>query len=146
MNNGTTTRNYRDPLMLAGRDVNELFDRWFDLPNARSTASRWSPAATVWEDDDSFHVDVELPGVDRDAIEITFEKGRLLIAAKRPKPETEHRVHHDERAWGEVTRGFNLPDTVDAESVEASLHDGVLNVTLAKRPEVLPRKIEIKAN
>lgn len=149
MNPGLTTKRLgsllSDPFTIGGREMNELFDRAFEFPANGRPRGGWVPAASVWEDEKSFHVDVELPGVNREHVDVTFEEGRLLVSAKRPKPEGEYRLHHDERAWGEVTRAFSLPETVDVESTEATMADGILSITLVKRPEVLPRKIEIKS-
>jgi HSP20 family protein len=149
MNTGIATKRlgslFSDPFAMGGREMNELFDRVFELPGNGRARGSWLPAATVWEDEKSYHVDVELPGVDRDQVEVTFEEGRLVLSAKRPRPEGEYRTHHDERSWGEVTRAFALPETVDAESIEANLANGILSINLVKRPEVLPRKIEISS-
>lgn len=132
---------------LASSEMNDLLESMFQVPRKVETNGRgWVPAASVWEDEHLFHVDVELPGFDRDQVEVTFEEGRLLITANRPKPEGDHQFHYNDRSWGGVERAFNLPDTVDTESIEASLDNGLLRISLAKRAEVLPRKIEIKSN
>lgn len=148
MNSGMTTRRFgsllSDPFF-SGREMNDLFDRVLDYSGASRTQRTWVPAASVWEDNDSYHVDLELPGVDREHVEVTFDEGRLLVSAKRPQPEGEYRWHHNERVWGEMTRAFSLPESVDPESIEANLREGILSIRLTKRPEVLPRKIEIKA-
>ena len=135
-----------EPFAVAGREMNELFDRVFELPgNGNGRARRsWLPAARVWEDDQSYYVEVELPGISREQVDVTFEDSRLVIAANRTRPEGEYRTHHDERMWGEVSRAFMLPESVDADSIEAQLADGILAIRLTKRPEVLPRKIEVK--
>ena len=134
------------PFAEAGREMNDLFDRVFDRPgNGHSRGRRpWLPAARVWEDDQSYHVELELPGVSRDQVDVTFEEGRLMVAATRNRPEGEVRTHHDERMWGQMSRAFALPESVDADSIEARLTDGILAIRLTKRPEVLPRKIEVK--
>ncbi len=137
---------FSDPFAFGGREMNDLFNRVYEMPGNGRNRTGWMPAATVWEDDNSYHVDLELPGLARDQLEVTFEESRLVVSANRPRPEGEYRVHHDERLWGEVTRAFSLPETVDPESIEANLADGILSITLVKRPEVLPRKIEIQAN
>ena len=134
------------PFAVAGRDMNDLFARVFDPPgkgNGRTRRS-WLPAARVWEDEQSYHVELELPGTSRDQVDVTFEEGRLVITANRTRPEGEYRTHHDERMWGELTRAFTLPESVDADAIEAQLTDGILAIRLTKRPEVLPRKVEVK--
>jgi len=137
---------FPDPFAYAGREMNSLIDRLLEFPGDGQAAGGWMPAASVWEDENHLHVELELPGVDRDDLEVTFEEGRLLVSARRPQPEGERRYYHNERGWGEVKRSFALPDSADPDSIEANLERGILHVTLAKRPEVLPRKIEIKSS
>jgi HSP20 family protein len=125
----------------AARDVNQLFDAFF--PNASGTRT-WFAAASLWEANDGFYVEVEMPGVKREDIEITLEKNVLSVAAERKAPEGERTYWHNERAYGRVERQINLPESVDPDSIEAELRDGVLHLKLTKRPETLPKKIEIK--
>ena len=129
-----------------GHDLEGLFDQLF-APNGGSKRRSWTPLVSVWEEEGLFGVDVELPGVSMDDVEVTFDKGDLKIEAKRERPNHEGRTYrHDERIWGEMSRTIRVPDTVDAESVEASYTQGQLQIRLQKRPEVLPRKIEVKVD
>ena len=103
-----------------------------------------SAPASVWEDDRSYHVELDVPGVSRDGIELTFEKGILQIAVERKKVEEERKGLHDERFYGKTTRKLGLPETVDPESIEAELAEGVLHVSVTKVPEVQPKRIDIR--
>ena len=64
--------------------------------------------------------------------------------AERKKPEEERTGWHEERAYGKVTRSLKLPETIDPESIEATVADGVLHVTVAKTPEAQPKRIDVK--
>ncbi len=98
---------------------------------------------SVWEADDAYHVELDLPGVSKDDIELTFEQGNLQIVADRKAPEGERKGLHEERVYGKVTRSLSLSESVDPDSIAAELTNGVLHVTVAKVPEVQPKRIDI---
>jgi HSP20 family protein len=129
-----------------GHDLEGLFDQLFYPTNGKKRRN-WAPPVSVWEEENLFGVDIELPGVSMDDVEVTFDKGQLNIEAKRERPNQDGRNYrHDERFWGEMSRSIKVPDTVDAESIQASYSQGQLQVRLQKRPEVLPRKIQVKVD
>ncbi|OYP38139.1 Hsp20/alpha crystallin family protein [Rhodopirellula sp. MGV] len=137
------------PLAMASREMDELFDRLFQPvvggQAVRSNGRQWSAPVSIWEEGEQFHIQMDLPGFSHEDLDVSFNDGQLAITATRKRDDAESRKYlHDERHWGEVSRVIPLPDSVDPDSIEASYVDGVLSVTLAKRPEVLPKKIEIK--
>ena len=77
-------------------------------------------------------------------VHATLEKNVLRVAATRTAPAGERKYWHEERAYGQLERHFTLPETVDPDGIEALLEDGVLHLTLAKKPEAQPKKIEVK--
>jgi len=101
----------------------------------------------IREDDAHFYVDAEMPGFGKDEIDITFENGVLSITAER-KVEQEQQnkgeTHLRERRYTRIQRAFKLPTAVDENKVDAALKDGVLHLTLDKREEVRPRKIQVR--
>ena len=125
-------------------DVDSLVDQFFGTPKLASMVRHRVPAS-FWEEGDKYHIEVDVPGVTLDDIELTYDKGSLTIGLERHAPEEGSRDSgHDERLYGKFSRVATLPDTVDAESIEATLANGVLHVTLAKRPEAQPKRIEIR--
>lgn len=127
------------------RDVNQLFDALLQSVNSASDEVRtWFAPAALWEAGDCFYVEADMPGVQREDVEVTFEKNVLRVAADRKAPEGERTYWHNERGYGRVERTIKLPETVDPESILAELKDGVLYLKISKRPESLPKKIEIK--
>jgi HSP20 family protein len=127
------------------REMDQLFDTFFGAANGGSAlASRWIAPAAMWEEEGKFHIDLELPGVKSDDLDITFEDNSLRIKAVRRTVDGERKYWHNERVYGEVARVITLPDTVDPESIEAALNEGVLHVTISKRPETQPKKISVK--
>lgn len=139
----TTPKNRLGELLPAGLpNVDGLFEQFFGPVAARPVARHGLAAASVWEEEGRLNVELDAPGVAKDAVEITFDKGVLDITVSRHRPEG-GRVH-EERAFGKVTRSLALPETVDPDSLEAELTDGVLKVSVAKRPEAQPKRIELK--
>jgi len=120
-------------------------DRWFDRFFAgESTPTGWLAPMATWDENDRTYVEMELPGVTKDELEIVVQDGKLLVAAERKLPTDGRQYRHNERRYGRFERLFALPETVDPESITAELTDGVLLVSLARRPEAQPRRIEIQ--
>ena len=77
---------------------------------------------------------------------MTVENGQLSVTLERSAGDEPPKYAYNERRFGKVTRTVDLPDTVDPDSVEAELRNGVLHVSIAKRPETQPRRVEIRTN
>ncbi len=141
--NRTLTRNrLRDMFPGNWGDVDALVNQFFG-PQGPGVQAFYVPAS-VWEDEGSYHVELDVPGVTRDHVELTFEKGTLRITTERPAPEETRAGLVDERRYGRVTRTVTLPESIDAETINAELTNGVLHVTVSKKPEAQPKRIEIK--
>jgi HSP20 family protein len=111
-------------------------------PNDEVERADWYPAADVYEDDAEYTVAVDLPGIDRSALDISVDDDRLTIKGKRDGQETtQHRV---ECPRGKFLRTFSVPTSVDQREIKADYRDGVLQVHLPKRPERKPQRVEIK--
>jgi HSP20 family protein len=89
---------------------------------------------------------MDLPGLQKEDLNLLLEAGQLTVSGRRPSYQDEaHKYHLKETFSGEFTRTFTLPKGVDAEKVSAQVQDGVLVIQIPKRNEVKPRKIEIAA-
>lgn len=108
--------------------------------------SHWRPAVDIKEEADRFLITADLPGVDPKNIEITMENGVLTIKGERTSEATEEKEGYKrvERVSGTFYRRFSLPDSADAERIQATGKDGVLTVSLPKHEKVQPRRIEVK--
>lgn len=108
--------------------------------------SHWRPAVDIKEETNRFLITADLPGVDPKDIEITMENGVLTIKGERTSEATEEKDGYKrvERVSGTFYRRFSLPDSADAENIEATGKDGVLTITLPKHEKVQPRRIEVK--
>lgn len=126
------------------REMDQVFDHFFGN-GGPAPASYFAPA-TLWEEEGAWKVEVDLPGVKQEDVDLTVEKNSLRITAERKGPGEDRKFWHQERAYGRIDRLITLPETVDSENISAELKDGVLHLTLAKRPESQPRKIQVKAS
>ena len=137
--NNTATR-YRDPFSMA----RELLS-WDPFFTGRP-ASAFSPAFEVKETTDAFVLKADLPGVSDKDLDIAVHNGVLTVSGSRAAEERKEGEGYAlyERQFGSFSRSFSLPDSVDAEKIEAKLDAGVLTLTIAKQAPAKPRKIELK--
>lgn len=115
--------------------------------NSDVVTSHWRPAVDIKEEDDRFVIYADLPGVDPKDIEITMENGVLTLKGERSEEKKEEREGYKrvERVSGCFYRRFSLPDTADADRIEASGNNGVLEITLPKLEKEQPRRITVKS-
>jgi HSP20 family protein len=121
-------------------ELDHLFNHFF----RPEEVGMWRAPASIWEVADTYHLELNAPGVQKEDVELTFNKGSLQVTLERKAPQGERTNWHNERGYGKVTRSVSLPDTVDPNSITAELANGVLHVTITKRPESQPKKIEVK--
>jgi HSP20 family protein len=139
-------RNTRQPLYQFRDEMDRLLNGFLGpaTENVLPAMFRAQPAMNVWERDDALVVEMEVPGVKNDEADISVVNGELTIKIDRPeKPEENVTYHRRERPTGMQTRVLRLPVEVDADHVEADLHDGILTVTLPKAETAKPRKIHV---
>ncbi|MGA2233622.1 MAG: Hsp20/alpha crystallin family protein [Tepidisphaeraceae bacterium] len=141
------TDQYFDPLEVAHKQFDNMLGRLFN--NGREMESGWAPyGVDVREDGDHIYVEAELPGFRKEDVDITLENNTLTFTAQRQEQTKETNGKKGEwllreRRYSRVQRSFTLPPTVNEQSVQANLADGVLTITLNKREETKPRKITV---
>lgn len=134
----------RDPF----RDLRTIEDEFDRLMGGAFSRDAWMPALDVRETQDRYEVKMDLPGLEPGDVNVTFEDGMLAISGKR-RFETEdgsdtwHRV---ERGFGTFARSVRLPQSADAERIEASFDKGVLTVAVPKTEQAKPRQIEVRTS
>ncbi len=134
-----------DPFESMQREFDSVLGRFLPQGNG-SNATRLAPyGVDVREDGDHIYVEAELPGFKKEEVDITLENQQLTIAAERREggESKKGELLLNERRYTRFLRSFTLPPTVDEQSVNATLADGVLTVTLNKREETKPRKISV---
>jgi HSP20 family protein len=110
-----------------------------------TTPAVWAPAVDIRERKNAYLVAVELPGVKVGDLEITFEDGLLTIQGERfAHDSAEDKVHRAERYYGAFRRSITVPGHVEADKIEASVQDGVLQIMVPKAPDVQAKRIQVR--
>jgi HSP20 family protein len=126
------------------RQLNRLFQSPFSWDTGLSNATN-GPAVNVYETKDEYVFQAELPGWNRDEVTIDYENQTLTLSGQHQLMADDDRQYHRvEGFYGQFTRSFTVPGTVNFDAVRAELQDGVLTIHLPKREEVKPRQIEVK--
>jgi HSP20 family protein len=131
-------------------DMNRLFDRFFEGGGEGRggdgvTGRRWVPALDLVESEENLVLRADLPGMSEDDVNIEIKDGVLTISGER-KAEHEGRgedTHRVERSFGSFSRSLSLPEGVDANKVDATFANGVLEVHVPKPEETKPTRVEI---
>jgi HSP20 family protein len=138
-------RNTQDPLQTVRALMrwDPFAEAWPSSSSGREVA--FAPAFEVKETKEAFVIKADMPGVAEAELDIKLTEDRLVVSGKRQaeKVSETDTYHTYERAFGSFTRSFVLPDTINSDAVRAELKDGVLTLTLPKRPERQPKKVEI---
>jgi HSP20 family protein len=131
------------------REFEDIYDRMGQLMNvafgvtpAELIDLPWSPLADVSETDDAYVVQVDLPGVRKDQLQVQLQDRELIITGEIPESRRGRR-HRSSRRTGRFEYRTYLPGDVNADAVRAELSDGVLTVTVPKSEAAKPRQIEI---
>jgi len=126
-------------------EMNRLFGRYTN--GVRELSPSGYPPLNMWEDEHNLYVEAELPGFCLDDLEMYVSgENQLSIKGERKQPELGKGTwHRQERGYGAFSRLMELPGAVNSEAVTAEFKHGVLTITLPKKEEVKPRRIEVKA-
>ncbi len=118
-------------LINLSKDSLKLFD---DIYSCAKTASAPVFNVDISEDESGFHIDAELPGIEKKQIALNIEDDVLTIKAEREQKskESKKNYHRVERAYGSLARSFNLGESIDQEKINADFTNGILHVTLPK--------------
>lgn len=107
------------------------------------TARSFMPAVDVRANENEIVFTADVPGLKQDDLDVTLEEGVLTIKGQRRYEGNDKDKVWLGRSYGEFTKSFTLPDTVDPEKLTADLADGVLTVRVPQQPKVKPRKITV---
>src|SRR6266851_636023 len=126
--------------------MNRLFrDTYGDGRDEALTTSNFAPPVDVYEDEHNITLKIEVPGIEEKDIDVRIENNTLTVHGERKfeKEEKEENFRRVERQYGSFTRSFTLPNTIDAEKVQAHYDKGILKVQLAKKAEAKPKQIKV---
>lgn len=133
------------------REVNRLFNS-FGIPKKdveeELENAVWSPLTDISEDKDNFFLKLDLPGVPKEEVKISYNNGQLCISGERKqeKEEKDKTYHRVERTYGKYYRSFTLPKEIKVNDISAEFKDGQLSVVIPKAEEIKPKELEIKVN
>jgi HSP20 family protein len=152
------------PFLGLRREMDRLFDDFgqgfwrlptprslFDLEPFWGSEVKWeaTPAVDIAESEKAYELTAELPGMDEKNIEVTVDNGNLIIKGEKQEEKEEKKKDYymRERNFGSFERRFEMPESVEADKIEASFKKGVLTLTLPKKVEAQKpaKKIEVKA-
>jgi len=138
-------RGFVDPLDMIGREFDTALNRFFQGGDAgRQYMAPYG--VDTREDADHLYVESDIPGFKKEEVDVTLENQMLTISAEHREEQADQKKGDwllNERRYARFQRSFTLPPSVDDQKVDAKLKDGVLTVTLNKREETKPRKIQI---
>lgn len=125
-------------------ETRQAFGRF--LGEDTTAAQAWVPRVDIKEESERFVIFADLPGVDPNSIEVQMDKGILSIKGQRSTGTAEEgaRFSRIERAHGTFSRSFALPDSANPEGITAAGRHGVLEITIPKRAETTPRRIQVQ--
>jgi HSP20 family protein len=124
------------------RDIENLLDRYTlhlpwppSRPSSMLSMGEWNPRVDIVEDDGTYVIQADIPGVAKDDLKVTLDNGVLTIQGERKqeKEEENKRFHRVERLYGSFTRSFTLPDDADASALKATAREGQLSVTIPRK-------------
>ncbi|HPD31373.1 MAG TPA: Hsp20/alpha crystallin family protein [Phycisphaerae bacterium] len=149
--NGSRTE--APPLARLRSEMDQLFERFWRDPWSTSLADLMPAGVGVGlrlnlaESENDVTLTAELPGVDPKDVEISVSDNMLTISGekKQEKEEKKRNYHYVERSFGSFRRSIQLPSSVDPNKVDATYRNGVLTVTLQKRPDAKPKRIAVKS-
>ena len=148
-----TTLTQRDPLreFFAMQDRINRMNRLFpgslspEVPEEALTTTMYAPPVDIYEDEHNITLKLEVPGIDEKDIDVRIENTTLTVHGERKieKEEKEENYRRVERQYGEFTRSFTLPSSVDLGQVSAHYDKGVLKINLPKKAEAKPKQIKV---
>ena len=143
---------FRD-LLNVEREFNRLartFDNRFGLSQGKEDDEYdnavWTPLTDIFEDDNKYKLKIDLPGVSKEDLKLSFKNGELCISGERKqeKEEKNGQYHRIERTFGKYYRSFRLPELIKSDKIDAEFKDGQLTVSIPKAEEAKPKELEIK--
>ena len=148
-----------NPIMQLHREMDRLFNNTLhNFPGMLNSSSDWpemsstdlSPSLDIKDTDDNYLINLEIPGVAKEGVDIRVDGNTLTISGEKKQEKTEEKenYHCIERRYGSFTRTLSLPQDANVDNIDAKFKDGVLMVTIKRKAISKPKeakKIEVKA-
>jgi HSP20 family protein len=133
-----------DPTREFARLTQQLVGEQWPTIAAMLNHDGFVPVSDIEETEDAYVLEIELPGVKKEDVNIDVVDQRLVVSGERREKERKGRLRHRSRVWGKFYYEVSLPERVQPENVEASLTDGVLHVRVPKNRDAAHRRVEIR--
>ena len=137
---------FKDLLTLREK-MNRLFEETFTGRGEEKDliSGTWTPSVDIYETENALVLTAEVPGIKGDDIEIKIEDNTLILQGQRKfeKETKEENYHRIERSYGSFYRSFTLPNSVDQDKIQAEHENGILKITMPKKPELKPKKVKV---
>ena len=119
-----------------------------DTDSEEYESAVWMPLTDIVENKDSYTLRLDLPGVEKKDVKISYSNGELQISGERKeeKEEKDSKFHRVERSFGRYYRSFRLPEKIKDDQIKAEFKNGSLNILIPKADEIKPKEIEISVN
>ena len=127
------------------RRMARLMDETYGANEEVPALASWTPAVDIYEDKDAYLIKAELPEIEKEDVKVSLDNNVLTISGARKFEHEDKRdnYHRVERAYGQFTRSFTLPNNVETEKIGAEFKTGVLRLTIPKKEEAKPKQIEV---
>lgn len=129
--------------------MNRLFEEFFGSRRHEEglAGGAWAPVVDIHETDDAVVVSAELPGIEKDQVNVEYKDGVLALRGERKfsREVKEENYHRIERSYGTFHRSFSLPAPVEEEKISARMKDGILEIRLPKKEAAKPKQIKVAA-
>ena len=136
---------FRD--LVTREKMNRIFEDTFTSQGEEKdmAASNWTPSVDIHENESELVLSAEVPGIEDKDIEIEIENNTLSIKGERKieKETKEENYHRIERSYGSFYRSFTLPTNVNQDNIKAEHDNGVLRISLPKKPELKSKKVKV---
>ncbi|MDX1639398.1 MAG: Hsp20/alpha crystallin family protein [Balneolaceae bacterium] len=142
-------RSEGSPIEALRREMDQLFDEMVPFSWMREQGGNgydlWAPNTDMVENDNEYVIKMDLPGIPKEDVNITFKDNRLTISGERQQEEKEEKENYmrRERYVGNFLRSFTLPNAVKEDDIKAKFKDGVLRITVRKTEESKPKTVKI---
>jgi HSP20 family protein len=137
---------FRD-LVTVREKMNDIFEEAFTSRGEEKdmVASTWTPSVDIYENENELVLSAEAPGIEDKDIEIKIENNTLSIQGERKieKETKEENYHRIERSYGSFYRSFTLPTNINQDNIKAEYDNGVLRISMPKKPELKPKKVKV---
>jgi HSP20 family protein len=130
------------------RGFNDIFESMFQDSFMSDRMMSKVPPVNISETEDHYHIEMAAPGLTKDDFKIKLDRNLLTVSVEQQKHNGEENRQYNKRefSYSSFVRSFALPETADDSGIEATYHDGILNIAVAKKEEAkqVIREIEIK--